>query len=267
MYSQALIDQKATTPVVRSRTIVVLVFLLWFGIASQGLAQAPIDVVQVPRDVVEAPIDVVQVPKDVVEAPIDVVEVPEDTVPAPSKAQFFEVDNDHSSLLFAVSHAGLSYTYGRFEKCSGQILLKDDLEDTYFRFEVDVASINTNSRLRDDHLLGPEFFDVKKFSKIRFKSTSVKFDEATDNYIVAGLMSMHGVERRVKMPITMIGVGKGPMGKTRGGFITKFTIQRSDFGIDSLPKVIGDQIAITFSFEGVLNDPPSEALSRSTKNK
>ena len=65
----------------------------------------------------------------------------------------------------------------------------------------------------------------------------------------------------------MIGVGKGPMGKTRGGFVTKFTLQRSHFGMDAWPKVIGDQIAVTFSFEGVLGDQPSEALSRSTKNK
>jgi len=185
-----------------------------------------------------------------------VVQVPDDTVQVPSTAQYFEVDNEHSSILFAVSHAGLSYTYGRFEKCSGQILLNEDLNDTYFRFEIDVASINTNSRLRDDHLRGSEFFDVKKFPKITFTSTDVKLDEATNKYVVTGTMSMHGVQREVKMPITMIGVGKGPMGKTRGGFITKFTVQRSDFAIDSLPKVIGDQIAITFSFEGVRSDTP-----------
>ena len=146
----------------------------------------------------------------------------------------------------------------------GQVLLKEDLDETYFRFEVDVDSINTNSRLRDDHLRGPEYFYAKKFPKISFKSTNLKFDDANKNYVVTGTMSMHGVERKVEMPITMIGVGKGPMGKTRGGFITKFTLQRSDFGIVTMPKVIGDQIAITFSFEGVLKDPPSESDNSST---
>ena len=257
MYCQAVIDQRTKTCVARRRIIALLVLLLGFGVADGGFAQKPIEVVQVPDDVVQVPD----------EEPIDLVQVPDDVVQVPSTAQYFEVDNGHSSLIFAVSHSGLSYTYGRFEKCSGQILLKDNLDDTFFRFEIDVASINTNSRLRDDHLRGPEFFDTKKFPKIRFKSTSVKVEEATGNYIVAGLMSMHGVERRVKMPITLIGVGKGPMGKTRGGFITKFTIQRSDFGMEAWPKVIGDQIAITFSFEGVLGELPSGALSRSTKNK
>jgi len=230
MYCQSLIDQQTASLVVRNQIIVVLALLLWFCITDRGLAQAPAEIVQVP--------------------------------PA---TQYFDVDNDHSSLIFAVSHAGLSYTYGRFEKCSGQILLKENLDETYFRFEIDVDSINTNSRLRDDHLRGSEYFDVKKFPKISFDSTDVKLDEANKEYLVTGMMSMHGVERKVEMPIKMIGVGKGPMGKTRGGFITKFTLQRSDFGIDTMQKVIGDQIAITFSFEGVIKDPPNEAINRSTE--
>lgn len=246
MYCHALIDQKAATHIVRSRNIVVLVCLLCFIIVDRGLAQAPIDVVQVP---------------------IDVVEVPKDAFQAPPATQYFEIDNDHTSLLFAVSHAGLSYTYGRFEKCSGQVLLKKNVGESNFRFEIDVASINTNSRLRDDHLLSHEFFDAKEFSKITFDSTDVKRDGASKNYVVTGMMSMHGVERKVTMPITMIGVGKGPMGKTRGGFVTKFTIQRSDFGIGSMAKVIGDQIAVTFSFEGVLKDAPPEAINRLTEKK
>ena len=229
MCCQALIDQKTVFLVVSNRTVTVLALLLWFGLPGRGLAQAPADVVQ-----------------------------------APSQAQYFEVDNDHSSLIFAVSHAGLSYTYGRFEMCSGHVHLKEDPGDSRFSFEIDVASINTNSRLRDDHLRGVEFFDVKKFPKISFNSIDVKLVEANQDYVVTGIMSMHGVERKLEMPISMIGIGKGPMGKTRGGFITKFTLQRSDFGIDSLPKAIGDQIAITFSFEGVLSDPPKEAMSHST---
>jgi len=246
MYCHGLIDQKAAAHVVRSRNIVVLLCLLCFVITDRGFAQAPIDVVQ---------------------PPIDVVEVPKDVFQAPSTTQFFEVDNDHTSLLFAVSHAGLSYTYGRFEKCSGQVLLNQNVDDSYFRFEIDVASINTNSRLRDDHLLSHEFFDAKKFPKITFDSTDVKRDAVSKNYIVTGMMSMHGVERKVEMPITMIGVGKGPMGKTRGGFATKFTFQRSDFGISSMAQVVGDQIAVTFSFEGVLEDAPLEIINRFTEKK
>ncbi len=179
-----------------------------------------------------------------------------------AETQFFEVDNDHSSLIFAVSHAGISYTYGRFEKCGGQILLHEDRQKSRFDFEVDVASINTNSRLRDDHLRGEEFFDAAKHPQIKFSSTSVEIDPVSGDYTVTGAMLMHGVERNVRMPVTLTGIGKGPLGKTRGGFMTRFTINRSDFGIDAMPKIIGDQIAITFSFEGILSDAPEVVASQ-----
>ncbi len=239
MFCENYIDWKSATPVVRSNIVVLLMFVLWFGLVDRAIGQEAIEVVQVPADAFEAP----------------------------STGQYFEVDNDHSSLLFAVSHAGLSYTYGRFEKCSGQIHLTENLDSSYFRFEIDVASINTNNRLRDDHLRGPEFFETKKFPKIEFRSTAVKHDGASEKFVVTGTMSMHGVEREVEMPVTMVGVGKGPMGKTRGGFATKFTIQRSDFGIGSMHKVIGDQIAITFSFEAIQKEAAVKDFNRFTEKK
>jgi len=51
MYLQAIIDQKTATLVARARIIVVM-FLLCFGTAERGIAQAPIDVVRPPIDVV-----------------------------------------------------------------------------------------------------------------------------------------------------------------------------------------------------------------------
>ena len=77
MYCQAVIDQKTTTRVVRSRIILVLVLLLGGGIADLALAQAQIDVVQVPDDVVQVPDD-------------EVVQVPDEVVQVPSRAQFFD---------------------------------------------------------------------------------------------------------------------------------------------------------------------------------
>ena len=47
-------------------------------------------------------------------------------------------------------------------------------------------------------------------------------------------------------------VGKGPFGNTRMGMIAKFSIKRSEFGMKKMLDSIGDDVAITFSFEGVL---------------
>lgn len=166
------------------------------------------------------------------------------------RAQTFEIDNDHTSLVFAVSHSGLSYAYGRFNKCSGQITTGEQEEDQAFLFTIDTKSIDTNNRLRDDHLKGPDFFDVQAFPKIEFRSAKLSSDG--DDFTAEGTLEMHGVKKDMTIKMTKIGIGKGPRGKTRIGFFSKFSVKRSDFGIRSLPTIIGDEIAITLSFEGIL---------------
>lgn len=166
------------------------------------------------------------------------------------QAQTFEIDNDHTSLVFAVSHSGLSYTYGRFNKCSGQIAISETEDDQSFVFTIDAESIDTNNQLRDDHLKGPEFFDVRAFPEIEFRS--VKLSNDGDDFTAEGTLALHGVKKDITIKLTKIGIGEGPRGKTRAGFFSKFSVKRSDFGMKSLPTIIGNEIAITLSFEGIL---------------
>ena len=181
-----------------------------------------------------------------------------------SDAQTYVIDNDHTSLVFAVSHSGLSYTYGRFNQCSGEISISDTAEDQSFNFSVDATSIDTNNQLRDDHLKGPDFFDVQAFPEIKFRSTELSIDG--DNFEATGVLTLHGTEKDVTLQLTKIGVGKGPRGKTRAGFFSKFAIKRSDFGIKTLPSVIGDQIAITLSFEAILKSDVNNAKADRLEN-
>jgi|GEM_PF-184523 len=166
------------------------------------------------------------------------------------QSQTFEIDNDHTSLVFAVSHSGLSYTYGRFNKCSGLITIGESEKNPTFTFTIDAGSIDTNNQLRDDHLKGPDFFDIQAFPKIEFRS--VELSNEGDNFTAKGTLDLHGVEKDLTIQLTKIGVGKGPRGKTRVGFFSKFSVKRSDHGIKSLPSIIGNEIAITLSFEGIL---------------
>lgn len=171
------------------------------------------------------------------------------------QTQTFEIDNDHTSLVFAVSHTGLSYTYGRFNKCAGQITLSKMQEDQSFVFKIESESIDTNNELRDQYLKGPEFFDVNAFPKIEFRSAKLSNDG--NDFTAEGTLEMQGLKKDITIQMTKIGIGKGARGKTRVGFFSKFSVRRSDFGIKSLPTIIGNEVAITLSFEGILK--PQEA--------
>lgn len=172
------------------------------------------------------------------------------------QSQTFEIDIDHTSLVFAVSHSGLSYTYGRFNQCAGRIKVDVDPKKQFFELTIDSDSIDTNNGLRDDHLRGPDFFDTQAFPEITFRSTSLTKD--ANIYTATGVLKMHGVEKQIELKLTEIGRGMGPRGKPRIGFFSKFSVKRSDFGIKSFSTIVGNQIAITLSFEGIQMAEPNK---------
>ena len=175
--------------------------------------------------------------------------------PAGARAQVgYTIDNAHTSLVFAVSHFNLSYTYGRFNKCSGEFTIDGGMADS-FRFSIDPASVDTNDAERDKHLRGPDFFYVQQFPEIKFESTRI--DRAEGTYNVVGNLTMLGKTREISIPVRLVGIGKGPFGKERAGFFAKFTIKRSDFGMDKMLQAVGNNISITFSFEGIKKTPKS----------
>lgn len=161
----------------------------------------------------------------------------------------FDVDNTHSSVIFGIGHFGLSYTYGRFNKLSGEFTLDNaDVSKSSFKVTIDAASVDTNDAKRDEHLRTAEFFDVAKFPTLEFVSTSVtKTDKGMD---VHGNMTIHGVTKEITIPLAKIGEGNGPDGVVRAGFLTQFAIQRSDYDMKTALNAIGDGVSITFSFEG-----------------
>ena len=118
-----------------------------------------------------------------------------------------------------------------------------------FNLAIDAGSLDTNAKDRDEHLRGPEFFDVKQFPSITFQSTSVEQDGASLN--VTGNLTMHGVTRQVTLPMKKLGEGNGPFGKYRSGFMSQFQIKRSDFGMTGMVGPVGDEVALSVSFEGI----------------
>ncbi len=177
------------------------------------------------------------------------------------------IDNDHSSVVFAVSHYGLSYIYGRFNRCEGSIHLDSNIpEQSTFSFEIDPSSVDTNNLKRDEHLKSKDFFDIEQYDSISFESTSVTVVDSDvpgsktkrRTYRASGNLTMHGETRNIELPLELISVGKGHDGKDRCGFMSKFIIQRSDHGMDFMSDVVGDKIAITFCFQTVLTDKPAK---------
>ncbi len=147
----------------------------------------------------------------------------------------WNVDASHSKLGFAVTHMMVSETEGKFKIYEGKVASSKadiDFTDAKIDFNVDAASINTDDEKRDGHLKSPDFFDVAKYPKITFKSTSMKPGKVKGTYILIGDLTMHGVTK----PIKLVAIGaskivKDPYGMERYAFKVTGNINRKDYGL------------------------------------
>jgi polyisoprenoid-binding protein YceI len=170
--------------------------------------------------------------------------------PAPA-AEPYKVDPIHSMVVFRIKHFGVGYIHGRFNEASGDFTW-DDANPAGIALDVHVKAetVDTNNAKRDQHLKGPDFFNVREYPDIAFKSTQVRQLDA-NNYEVTGNLTLHGVTRPVAVKLEHVGAGKDPLGSYRNGFEATFVIRRSEFGIKTMPEGIGDEVRVTAAIEGL----------------
>jgi polyisoprenoid-binding protein YceI len=183
-------------------------------------------------------------------------------------ADNYKIDPRHTSIVFSIGHAELSYTYGMFCAASGAYSIdKENLSNSRFRLDIRADSLFTNDAERDKHLRSPDFFNVKEFPMITFETTSctVKNTARRPEFLLTGNLTMHGITRPIEVPMQMLAEKKGPRGDFRTGFYCQLELLRSDFEIGTglVDKTsVGDAVSITISFEGVLDTTAAASIRR-----
>jgi polyisoprenoid-binding protein YceI len=168
-------------------------------------------------------------------------------------ASTYQIDPVHSEVSFRIRHLGLSKVYGRFVNYKGTILLDDqDISKSTVDVTIEASSINTENAMRDKDLRSPNFFNVEQFPTLTFRSVSVK-SMAKEQFEVTGDFTMHGVTKRITIPVSMTGVTTTPK-ETRAGFEGTVTVNRNDYGISYMPGIVGDAVSITLGIEAIKTD-------------
>jgi len=88
------------------------------------------------------------------------------------------------------AHQTFSATEGQFKRFDGTFLIdRGALGKSKITVRIDAASIDTDNGSRDEHLRNPDFFDVKKYPHIIFKSTQIAA-KAGDRVKVKGTVTV-----------------------------------------------------------------------------
>jgi polyisoprenoid-binding protein YceI len=177
-------------------------------------------------------------------------------VPVFTHAVTWEMDPSHSSFQFKVRHMTVSNVKGDFSKSRGVVTI-DDKDITQMKVEVaiEATSVNTGHTQRDEHLRGPDFFDVTKYPTITFVSRKV-IKAGGDKLKVTGDLTIHGVTQEITVDVEGPTPGvKDPGGNFRRGATATTKISRRDFGLtwnkvlDSGGLVVGDEVNIHVEVE------------------
>lgn len=177
-------------------------------------------------------------------------------IPVLTYTATWQMDPDHSSFQFKIRHLTVSNVKGDFSKLKGVVMIDDqDIARLKIEVVIDAASVNTGHAQRDEHLRGPDFFNVTKYPTITFVSKKViKAD--TDRLKVVGDLTIHGVTREITVDVEgPTPEVKDPWGNFRRGATATTKINRRDFGLawnkvlDTGGLVVGDEVNIYVEVE------------------
>ena len=168
-----------------------------------------------------------------------------------SAAPEYKVDRNHSNVGFAAPIlGGLSKVHGKFTDFAVELKFDErDLAASSIRAVIKPASIDTGIPDRDEHLRGPDFFDVARFPEAVFSSSRI--ERTADGFVAHGKLTLRDVTKEIALPFRLTGRfasndDKGPLETL--GFSAAVTLDRRDYGMNwkhgSQELFVGDLIDI-----------------------
>ena len=170
----------------------------------------------------------------------------------------YKLDPTHTNVLASWDHFGFSNPSVNFGQADGTLVYDaDKVSASSVQVTLPLSGLSALADQFYDHLTSDKWFDAAKYPTATFKSTQV--EAAGEGKLkVTGDLTMHGVTKPVTVSMEKLGEGQGPgpMGY-RSGFVFATKIKRSDFGMNYGLDMVGDDVTVNVSFEGVRQVAPA----------
>ena len=162
----------------------------------------------------------------------------------------YTLDPANSLMRFTFEQAGANNT-GRFGKYTADVTFAvDNLAASKIDVSIDIASLDTGDKERDDTLKSADLFDPAKFPSARFVSSKIAA-VGPGRYEAQGKLTIRNVTKDIKLPISF--QTRDEKGKQMGFLTGRYTIKRLEYGVGqgewkSL-EWVKDDVFVTFSLK------------------
>jgi len=166
------------------------------------------------------------------------------------------LDPTHSEVTFSVRHLAISKVRGSFKKFDVTLVAGENPTDSKITASIDMASVDTNQKDRDGHLLTSDFFLIEEFPTMDFVSTGIT--KNGDDFDLAGDLTLRGVTKPVVLKVEFGGVITDGYGQTKAGAAATTKIDRTEFGVnwnaalEAGGLTLGNEVTINIELQLVL---------------
>ncbi len=159
---------------------------------------------------------------------------------AQAQAPVFQVTPESSQVKFHVQ-SSMDLT-GKFDKWTATLVFTSPSVTTgVLDIEIQAASVDTGSGMKNGKLKDKDFFDVKENPVISFKSTGIK-QTGPNTFDIPGNFTIRGVSKPEILHLTVSGIGTGS-----GEIVGTMAFDRKDYGMNkNIPFMkIADRVEVS----------------------
>ena len=177
---------------------------------------------------------------------------------ASAEPERFEIDPEHLSVGFLVSHIDYARVLGMFQEGEGSFTFDEETgELSDLRMAISTDSVFTDHEKRDEHLRSPDFLNAAEFPEMVYTAAGAS-SSSDREYQIDGELELLGSKRPVPLQATWNKSGRYPFG---GGLLgqppyamgvsIRGSFKRSEFGmtygVDN--GLVGDEVELIIEFE------------------
>lgn len=157
----------------------------------------------------------------------------------------YQIDPQHTSVLFKINHMGMSTFVGRFNTVDASLEFDPaHMENAKLSAVINIASIDVNNSDLAETLRGSSWFDAEKYPQALITTTNVQL--LNDSHAkFTGNLTLHGVSAPIVLDVNFNGGGDNMLtGRYTIGFTGTTRFKRSQFGMDYLVPAVGDDVDV-----------------------